>query len=112
MRISLEYPQAVRDNSRSEEHTSELQSRRDLVCRLLLEKKQKIEFCRLFKFLDGAYCPVHEPALYRLLGAHSLRLQRPAGYLRDVIGEQLFFFFNDPAPPEIYPLSLPGPLPC
>src|SRR5690349_22022724 len=28
---------------RSEEHTSELQSRRDLVCRLLLEKKKKIE---------------------------------------------------------------------
>src|SRR5206468_8840358 len=27
--------------SRSEEHTSELQSRSDLVCRLLLEKKQK-----------------------------------------------------------------------
>src|SRR5690349_23596400 len=27
---------------RSEEHTSELQSRRDLVCRLLLEKKKKI----------------------------------------------------------------------
>src|SRR5438874_13175372 len=27
--------------SRSEEHTSELQSRRDLVCRLLLEKKKK-----------------------------------------------------------------------
>src|SRR5438874_9615905 len=31
-----------RDNAaRSEEHTSELQSRRDLVCRLLLEKKKK-----------------------------------------------------------------------
>src|SRR5215471_17031246 len=28
---------------RSEEHTSELQSRRDLVCRLLLEKKKKGE---------------------------------------------------------------------
>ena len=26
---------------RSEEHTSELQSRRNLVCRLLLEKKKK-----------------------------------------------------------------------
>src|SRR6266403_2552957 len=26
---------------RSEEHTSELQSRRDIVCRLLLEKKKK-----------------------------------------------------------------------
>src|SRR5690349_24246112 len=29
------------DAARSEEHTSELQSRRDLVCRLLLEKKKK-----------------------------------------------------------------------
>src|SRR6266496_2549946 len=32
------YPNAI---GRSEEHTSELQSRRDLVCRLLLEKKKK-----------------------------------------------------------------------
>src|SRR5207249_10409455 len=30
----------VRDELRSEEHTSELQSRFDLVCRLLLEKKK------------------------------------------------------------------------
>src|SRR2546421_9054784 len=29
------------DGSRSEEHTSELQTRADLVCRLLLEKKKK-----------------------------------------------------------------------
>src|SRR5207302_9187413 len=29
-------------NQRSEEHTSELQSRENLVCRLLLEKKKKI----------------------------------------------------------------------
>src|SRR5690606_39798505 len=28
---------------RSEEHTSELQSRENLVCRLLLEKKKKVE---------------------------------------------------------------------
>src|SRR5690349_22822340 len=32
---------AARSLRRSEEHTSELQSRRDLVCRLLLEKKKK-----------------------------------------------------------------------
>src|SRR5690349_23970928 len=32
-----------RRRPRSEEHTSELQSRRDLVCRLLLEKKKKIK---------------------------------------------------------------------
>src|SRR5438132_8552730 len=30
------------EQSRSEEHTSELQSHSDLVCRLLLEKKKKI----------------------------------------------------------------------
>src|SRR6266536_2391734 len=32
---------ALRRGRRSEEHTSELQSRVDLVCRLLLEKKKK-----------------------------------------------------------------------
>src|SRR5437773_7387821 len=32
---------------RSEEHTSELQSHHDLVCRLLLEKKKKINKKRL-----------------------------------------------------------------
>src|SRR2546421_2253601 len=31
---------ALGDGERSEEHTSELQSRSDLVCRLLLEKKK------------------------------------------------------------------------
>src|SRR5438105_9553167 len=33
-----------RHGLRSEEHTSELQSRVDLVCRLLLEKKKKANF--------------------------------------------------------------------
>ena len=35
---------------RSEEHTSELQSRSELVCRLLLEKKQKLAHTRLLMF--------------------------------------------------------------
>src|SRR3712207_617998 len=34
--------EGVKDPERSEEHTSELQSRQYLVCRLLLEKKQKL----------------------------------------------------------------------
>src|SRR5205814_8657240 len=34
------------DPMRSEEHTSELQSLRHLVCRLLLEKKKKSSVCR------------------------------------------------------------------
>src|SRR2546428_6267836 len=35
--------------ARSEEHTSELQSRSDLVCRLLLEKKKQNVKCRLYQ---------------------------------------------------------------
>src|SRR3712207_7551620 len=37
-----EYIPLNKIDSRSEEHTSELQSRQYLVCRLLLEKKKKI----------------------------------------------------------------------
>src|SRR5260221_8225182 len=39
-----------RKSSRSEEHTSELQSHSDLVCRLLLEKKKKKEENTLTNF--------------------------------------------------------------
>src|SRR5690349_22876934 len=40
-RVNSEYDEdAPFIHPRSEEHTSELQSRRDLVCRLLLEKKK------------------------------------------------------------------------
>src|SRR6267378_7469789 len=42
-------PLACPSAARSEEHTSELQSRRDLVCRLLLEKKKKKINTKLFK---------------------------------------------------------------
>src|SRR5690606_41443864 len=35
------YPDDASPNDRSEEHTSELQSRENLVCRLLLEKKNE-----------------------------------------------------------------------
>src|SRR5436190_11330701 len=38
---------AERTGSRSEEHTSELQSHSDLVCRLLLEKKKNKRHSRL-----------------------------------------------------------------
>src|SRR5690625_5658886 len=43
MLFMKEIVQFVRENPRSEEHTSELQSRGHLVCRLLLEKKKKTE---------------------------------------------------------------------
>src|SRR5256886_13108184 len=40
LRLCEPRPPAVRGGSRSEEHTSELQSQSNLVCRLLLEKKK------------------------------------------------------------------------
>src|SRR5438874_16774 len=46
------YGKKIEETIRSEEHTSELQSRRDLVCRLLLEKKKTIHFA------DKLSCPV------------------------------------------------------
>src|SRR5947209_12455437 len=45
----------IDDAQRSEEHTSELQSRQYLVCRLLLEKKKKI--------LDSSFVCVSTPVL-------------------------------------------------
>src|SRR5258707_9995182 len=46
-RLVESYPTSARalpdQSQRSEEHTSELQSRQYLVCRLLLEKKKKTE---------------------------------------------------------------------
>src|SRR5204863_8698475 len=41
--------------ARSEEHTSELQSRRDLVCRLLLEKKKKKKKCVVYAHAISHY---------------------------------------------------------
>src|SRR2546427_3199428 len=45
---------------RSEEHTSELQSKSNLVCRLLLEKKKKqilVQYSQRHAGVDGEYCP-------------------------------------------------------
>src|SRR5256885_7435292 len=41
------FPQVERGRPRSEEHTSELQSPCNLVCRLLLEKKKKTQHAPL-----------------------------------------------------------------
>src|SRR6266576_6682299 len=46
-------PPPRRASRRSEEHTSELQSRRDLVCRLLLEKKKKMKNTTLFEKIEN-----------------------------------------------------------
>src|SRR6266536_1824267 len=52
---------------RSEEHTSELQSRVDLVCRLLLEKKKLILFLFFFFFNDTATTEIYTLSLHDAL---------------------------------------------
>src|SRR6266496_1392816 len=100
---AAQYGRPADRHRRSEEHTSELQSRRDLVCRLLLEKKKNnITFCHIqqktYKAFDddfdylfgivttGEFCFGHGCVTY-------------------------YFFFNDTATTEIYTLSLHDALP-
>src|SRR5436190_15966588 len=51
----LELPRLVSTPTRSEEHTSELQSHSELVCRLLLEKKKNAESA-VWLFSYWRYC--------------------------------------------------------
>src|SRR3712207_7896739 len=46
---------------RSEEHTSELQSRQYLVCRLLLEKKNMLIAWRTSSIRSGEHPPIRHP---------------------------------------------------
>src|SRR5256884_4121668 len=63
-----------RQQTRSEEHTSELQSRLHLVCRLLLEKKKKTDVPAA---VGGTYETLH-PYLLNALLKSSLFLLRCA----------------------------------
>src|SRR6266496_3940154 len=77
---------------RSEEHTSELQSRRDLVCRLLLEKKKIAIEVTLF---DKHWAL---PVLFRLLRSEKRCKAeiRPHSTLTEQVREfvvSLFFFY-------------------
>src|SRR5690349_22455587 len=49
----------LRKPNRSEEHTSELQSRRDLVCRLLLEKKKTQQSVKLVPISNATGQVIH-----------------------------------------------------
>src|SRR5260370_32625091 len=51
--VTAEAMRAERRPGRSEEHTSELQSHLNLVCRLLLEKKKKTGQKKLSDFFRG-----------------------------------------------------------
>src|SRR5437867_10737427 len=57
-RLSVVHGPVLDLASRSEEHTSELQSPYELVCRLLLEKKTSLPSCKTSSMLTSpAGCP-------------------------------------------------------
>src|SRR5579859_6253314 len=97
--------------ARSEEHTSELQSQSNLVCRLLLEKKKKhIKKGIPAHLIECVHAPVR-------LNTHSICLScADLLRIRQILTPMLrvlwiFFFFNDTATTEIYTLSLHDALP-
>src|SRR5207302_7698427 len=59
---------------RSEEHTSELQSRENLVCRLLLEKKKADESRRINSHAIPALTVLSLPTYYHRCCARTLSL--------------------------------------
>src|ERR1022692_1913364 len=88
--------------ARSEEHTSELQSPCNLVCRLLLEKKKCLHILRRLLGGGGGDCGRLRQFRRNWPGRRSINRE----YL-----SYLIFFFNDTATTEIYTLSLHDALP-
>src|SRR6266704_2014524 len=96
---------------RSEEHTSELQSRFDLVCRLLLEKKNILSYTPLCG-QRNQFCHNHAYIANCFLITVFLYLPPVDVFAKANFAEfEIFFFFNDTAPTEIYTLSLHDALP-
>src|SRR6266436_3102396 len=97
--------------TRSEEHTSELQSRLHLVCRLLLEKKTFSVFASLFAFSQNSPSPAASDTTPQNRGLRAtLQGQVLYPYARPFSNARLFFL-NEPATTEIYTLSLHDALP-
>src|SRR5215218_8307753 len=86
---------------RSEEHTSELQSHSDVVCRLLLEKKKTAGSRRCTG--SGRASSRRQPSPMRIFSSSPT-----SGRSQDSCS---IFFFNDTATTEIYTLSLHDALP-
>src|SRR5260363_121255 len=94
--------------NRSEEHTSELQSPDHLVCRLLLEKKNKRQLKGRFG-LPVIWVDEQNSSV----PGDAQRDVAPLDFMAACIILQhfFFFFFNDTATTEIYTLSLHDALP-
>src|ERR1041384_7382343 len=96
---------------RSEEHTSELQSLAYLVCRLLLEKKNKE---RRNPPAPGAMAAHRRPRLPRADRPRTHLRTRATPRRSDLMGSLsilLFFFLKNAPPPSFSPFPPPAPFP-
>src|ERR1039457_5632737 len=96
---------------RSEEHTSELQSPCNLVCRLLLEKKKKKTQQTPTSKLSQTPQQGCFSTCYPVQPLHRCVVSPVHLSLSCFSSSFFFFFFNDPAPPEFSPFPPPAPLP-
>src|SRR6516165_4943735 len=98
-------------SARSEEHTSELQSQSNLVCRLLLEKKKREMVTAPNVYYKKQTKEIVRQAIVNkligdaVMGLFFLPLTSDGQYFYSI------FFFNDTATTEIYTLSLHDALP-
>src|ERR1022692_3532179 len=96
---------------RSEEHTSELQSPCNLVCRLLLEKKKATQVGERAAAMVEKQMARYVPHARWVGAAHVRRGRVRTPGQGDYWYLPGFFFFNDTATTEIYTLSLHDALP-
>src|SRR2546421_378012 len=124
-------------STRSEEHTSELQSRSDLVCRLLLEKKNQKEIAGIQSATsrqntkDQVYAQ-NEMLAYQqkestarvasiMENTNLSKQQQVSEIMRQMLtqaqtagqyftNDQIIFFFNNATPPDIFLLPQPDAL--
>src|ERR1039457_5255113 len=93
---------------RSEEHTSELQSPCNLVCRLLLEKKKEITQLTLSSVLRHRASQSHTPCVRQpVTGQRGTRPDSGVNWSISCI--VFFFFFLKAPPPTKSPLFPPPP---
>src|ERR1039457_791019 len=108
---SSQHAGSGRTRDRSEEHTSELQSPCNLVCRLLLEKKKKITRRADGYYHGGLWSPRGLLGLVVRLarvecGRSAVRLLSRCNFAALV-----FFFLKDAAPPDFSPFPPHAALP-
>src|SRR6202521_2860802 len=103
-------PTPMSRRMRSEEHTSELQSPQISYAVFCLKKK--IAVLLLMLRLIGIRFRLATPRCAHRSECADLATARLVQHPMVVLDVPLYFFFlKDPPPTEIYPLSLPDPLP-